>query len=157
MTKFAKVKVHSTDAASLLQFRVKIVATLKDALANLPAIERSSKPEVVVIFSYDTHGESLYIQPSDLISVDARILREEDNQEEDIYNPSRKVLLAPRIFICNNAGSVNVQAFATSLQTRVWSAYRTIYMLNTKRSFRKLVMDPRPLMHLIHSYPTVVD
>ena len=59
--KFPKVKVHSVDAAPSLQFKVEVVGTLKDALANLSAIERSSKPEVVVIFLYDTHGESLYV------------------------------------------------------------------------------------------------
>ena len=106
MAKFAKVKVHSADAASLLQFSVKVAATLKDALANLPETEQSSKSEVVVIFSYDTHGESLFIWPHDVISINACILKEEDNQEEDIYNPPRGVLLS--IFIYNSAGFVNV-------------------------------------------------
>ena len=64
-----------------------------------------------------------------MISVNARIVREEDNQEEDnqeednqeednqeedIYNPPWRVLLALVIFICNSAGSVNVQAFAAN-------------------------------------------
>ena len=43
VVKFAKVVVRSTDATSLLQFRVEVAATLKDALAILPAIERASK------------------------------------------------------------------------------------------------------------------
>ena len=87
MAKFAKIIVWSTDTTSSLQFRVEVAAMLKDALAILPAIEHASKLEVVVIFSYDTHVESLYIRPTDVISVNARILREEDNQEEDTYNP----------------------------------------------------------------------
>ena len=108
VAKFAKVIVRSTDATSSLHFRVEVMATLKDALAILPAVERVSKSEVVVIFSYDTHGESLYVRLADVISINARILREEDNQEEDACNPPRRVLKAPIIFICDNAGSVNV-------------------------------------------------
>ena len=157
VAKFAKVKVRSTEASSSLQFSVEVVATLMDALANLPALERSSKSEIVVIFSYDTQGESLYVRPSDVISLNARILREDDSQEEDIYNPPRRVLLAPVIFICDSAGSINVQAFAANPQTRVWSAHYTMYLPSTKRSFRKSVMDPRPVVHLIHCYPTAVD
>ena len=79
MEKFAKVKVNSVDAAPSLQFTVEVTTTLKDALANLPTIERSSKPELVVIFSYNTHRESLYVWPTDVLVVYARILREEDN------------------------------------------------------------------------------
>ena len=157
VAKFAKVIIRSTEAMSPLQFSVKVAATLKDVLAILPTIERSSKPEVVVIFSYNTHKESLYVRPHDVLSVNARIFREEDNQERDIYNPTRRVLLALVIFICENTGSVNVQAFAASSQTRVWSAHCTIYLPSTKRSFRKSVMDPRLVMHLIHCYPTVVN
>ena len=71
VAKFAKVNVHSTEASSVLQFNVKVAATLTDALANLPAIEWSSKPEIVVIFSYDTQGESLYVRPSDVVSLNA--------------------------------------------------------------------------------------
>ena len=85
-----------------------MAATLKDALAILPAVERALKPEVVVIFLYNTHGESLYVRPADVLSVNARILREDDDQEEDTYNPPRRVLKAPIIFICDSAGSVNV-------------------------------------------------
>ena len=157
MAKFSKVIVCSTDATSSLQFSIKVAATLKDALEILFAIERSSKPKVVVIFSYDTSGESLYVQSHDVLSVNACILREEDNQEGDTYNPTRRVLLAPVIFIYDSAGSVNVQAFAASSQTRIWSAHCTIYLPSTERSFRKLVMDPRPVVHLIHCYPTAVD
>ena len=157
MAKFAKVVVCSTDATSSLQFRVEVAATLKDALAILLAVERATKPKVVVIFLYDTHGESLYVRPADVISVNARILREEEDQEEDTYNPPRRVLKALVIFICDSARSVNVQAFAANSQTRVWSAHRTMYLLSTERSFRKSVMDPRPVVHLIHCYPTVVD
>ena len=32
-----------------------------------------------------------------------------------------------------------------------------MYLPSTKRSFRKSVMDPRPVVHLIHCYPTAVD
>ena len=59
--KFAKVKVRFADAAPALKFMVEVAAILKDTLANLPSIEQSSKSEVVVIFLYDTHGESLYV------------------------------------------------------------------------------------------------
>ena len=114
VAKFAKVVVRFGDATSSLQFRVEVAATLKDALAVLPAIERALKPEVVVIFLYDTHGESLYVQPADVVSINARILREDNDQEEDTYSPPRRVLKAPVIFICDNAGSVNVQAFAAN-------------------------------------------
>ena len=157
VAKFAKVVVRSADGTSLLQFRVEVAALLKDALAILPAIERALKPDVVVIFSYDTHGESLYVRPADVVSVNARILREDDDQGEDAYSPSRRVLKAPVLFICDSAGSVNVQAFAANSQTRVWFAYRTTYLPSTERCFRKSVMDPRPVVHLIYCYPTAVD
>ena len=134
-----------------------MVATLKDALAILPAVDRASKPKVVVIFSYDTHGESLYVRPADVVSVNARILREDDNQGEDTYSPPRRVLKAPVILIYDSAGSVNVQAFAVNSQTRVWSAHRTMYLPSTERCFRKSVMDPCLVVHLIHCYPTAVD
>ena len=55
--------------------------------------------------------------------MNARILREEESQDEDLYEPPRQVLLASVIFICDSAGTVNVQAFATNSQSRVWSAY----------------------------------
>ena len=55
VAKFAKVVVRSTDGTLSLQFSVEVAATLKDALAILPAVDRASKPEVVVIFLYDTH------------------------------------------------------------------------------------------------------
>ena len=157
VAKFAKVNVCSVEASSTLQFSVEVAATLTDALANLPTIERSLKPEIVVIFFYDTQGESLYVRPSDVVSLNAQILREADSQEKDIFNPPRRVLLAPVIFICDSAGSVNVQAFAANSQTRVWSAHCTMYLPNTKRSFQKSVMDPRPVVHLIHCYPTTMD
>ena len=157
VAKFAKVVVCSTDTTSSLQFRVEVAATLKDALAILLAVEHASKPKVVVIFSYNTHGESLYVRPTDVISINARILRKEDDQEEDTYNPPRRVLKASVIFICDSAGSVNVQAFAANSQTQVWSAHQTMYLPSTERCFRKSVMDPRPVVHLIHCYPTAVD
>ena len=157
VAKFAKVNVGSAATSSALRFSVDVAALLTDALANLPAIDRSSKPEIVVVFSYDTQGESLYVWPSDVVSLNARILREDDSQDEDVFNQPRRVLLAPAIFICDSAGSVNVQGFAANSQTRVWSAHRTMYLPSTERSFRKSVMDPRPVVHLIHCYPTVVD
>ena len=140
--KFAKVKVHSADATPLLHFTVEVAATLKDVLANLPTIERSSKPEVVVIFLYNTHEENLYVRHADVLAFNAHILREEDNQEEYMYNPPRTLLLAPMIFICKSVGIMNVQVFAANSQTRVWSTHHTLYLFNTKRTFRKLVMDP---------------
>ena len=157
VAKFTKVVVRSADGMSSLQFRVEVVATLKDALAILPAIERASKPEVVVIFSYDTHGESLYVWPTDVVSINARVLREGDDQGEDTYSPPRRVLKAPVIFICDSARSVNVQAFVANSQTWVWSAHRTMYLPSTERCFWKSVMDPRLVVHLIHCYPTAVD
>ena len=75
VAKFAKVVVRSTDATLSLQFRVEVAATLKDALAILPAVERASKPEVVVIFSYDTQGKSLYVRSTDVISINVHPLR----------------------------------------------------------------------------------
>ena len=115
VAKFAKVNVGSTETSSALRFSVDVATSLTDALANLPAIDRSSKPEIVIVFSYDTQGESLYVRPSDVVSLNARILREDDSQDEDVFNQPRRVLLAPAIFICDNAGSVNVQAFAANL------------------------------------------
>ena len=112
---------------------------------------------MVVIFSFDTHGESLYVRPADVVSINARILREDDDQGEDTYSPPRRVLKAPIIFICDSGGSVNVQAFAANSQVWVWSAHRTMYLPSTERCFRKSVMDPRPIVHLIHCYPTTVD
>ena len=32
-----------------------------------------------------------------------------------------------------------------------------MYLPSTERCFRKSVMDPRPIVHLIHYYPTAVD
>ena len=157
MAKFAKVNVRSAEVSFALQFSVEVAAMLTDALANLPTIERSSKPEIVVIFSYDTQGESLYVWPSDVVSLNAQILREDNSQEEDIFNPPRRVLLVPVIFIYDSAGSVNVQAFAANSQTWVWSAHCTMYLPSIERSFQKLLMDPRPAVHLIHYYPTTVD
>ena len=157
MAKFAKVDVRSTEMSSRLRFSVDIAAMLTDRLANRPAIDRSSKPEIVVVFSYNTQGESLYVWPSDVVSLNARILREDDSQDEDVFNQPRRVLLAPAIFICDSAGSMNVQAFAANSQTRVWSAHRTMYLPSTERSFRKSVMDLRRVVHLIHYYPIAVD
>ena len=157
VAKFAKVNVGSAETISALLYSIDIAASLTDALVNLPAIDRSSKPEIVVVFSYDTQGESLYVQPSDVVSLNARILREDDSQDEDVFNQPRRVLLAPAIFICDSARSVNVQGFAANSQTRVWSAHRTMYLPSTERSFRKSVMDPGPVVHLIHCYPTIVD
>ena len=119
VAKFTKVVVRSAGSTSSLQFRVEVAATLKDALAILPAVERASKPEVVVIFSYDTHGESLYVWPADVVSINVRILREDDDRGEDAYSPPRRVLKALVLFICDSVGSVNVQAFAANSQTRV--------------------------------------
>ena len=157
VAKFAKVNVRSAETSSALHFSVDLAALLTDTLANLLAIDRSSKPEIVVIFYYDTQGESLYVRPMDVVSLNARILKEDDNQDEDVFNQPRRVLLAPAIFICDSAGFVNVQVFAANSQTWVWSAHRTMYLPSTERSFRKSVMDPRPVIHLIHCYPTAMD
>ena len=81
VAKFAKVNVHSMEMSSALCFRVDVAATLTDALVNLPIIDRSSKPEIVIVFSYDTQGESLYVWPSDVISLNARILTPEGRRQ----------------------------------------------------------------------------
>ena len=114
VAKFAKVNVGCAETSSALRFSVDVATSLTDALANLPAIDRSSELEIIVFFSYDTQGESLYVRPSDVVSLNARILREDDSQDEDVFNQPRRVLLAPAIFICDSAGSVNVQAFAAN-------------------------------------------
>ena len=157
VAKFAKVNVGSAETSSVLCFSVDFAESLTDALANLPTIDRSSKPEIVVVFSYDTQGESLYVRPSNVVSLNARILKEDDSQDEDVFNQPRRVLLAPAIFICDSAGFVNVQGFTTNSQTRVWFAHCTMYLPSTGRSFRKSVMDPRPVVHLIHCYPRAMD
>ena len=157
VAKFAKVNVRSAETSSTLRFSVDVATLLTIAMANLPAIDRSSKLEIVIVFSYDTQGESLYVRPSDVVSLNARILREDYSQDKDVFNQPRRVLLTPAIFICDSAGSVNIQGFAANLQTQVWSAHCIMYLPSTERSFRKLVMDPRPIVHLIHYYPTTVD
>ena len=86
VAKFAKVNVRSVETSSTLHFNVEVAATLTDALANLLAIERSTKLEIVVVFSYDTQRKSLYMRPTDVVSLNARILREDDNQDEDVCN-----------------------------------------------------------------------
>ena len=54
VAKFAKVNIRSMETSSALRFSVDVAALLTDVLANLPAIDRSSKLEIVVVFSYDT-------------------------------------------------------------------------------------------------------
>ena len=157
VAKFAKVNVRFAQTSSALRFSVEVATSLMDALVNLPAINRLSKPEIVVVFSYDTQGESLYVRPLDVVSLNARILREDDSQDEVVFNQPRRDLLAPAIFIYDTAGSMNVQAFAANSQIRVWFAHCTMYLPSTERSFRKSVMDPRSVVHLIHCYPTAVD
>ena len=51
--RFAMVKVQGVNSAMGVNFSMELTATLKDAFATLHALDRSSKPEVVVIFSYD--------------------------------------------------------------------------------------------------------
>ena len=74
-----------------------------------------------------------------------------------MYDPPRQVLLALIVFVCDSAGTVNVQAFAANSQTRVWSAHRTLYLPSAERNFRKSMMDPRPVVHLTVCYPSAVD
>ena len=104
--KFAMVKVRGVNSKVGVNFSVEVAATLKDALTTLSALDRSSKPEVVVIFSYDTQDESLYIWPGDVIIVNTHILWEEKNQDQDAYDPSTWVLQAPAILVCDSAGTV---------------------------------------------------
>ena len=140
-----------------MKYSVEIAATLKDALTTLPAVDRSSKLEVVVIFSCNTRGKSLYVQPGNVSVVNARILQEEENQDEDTYDPPRRIILALVIFICDSARIVNVQAFAANSQKRVWSAHRMLYLSSMEQSFRKLVMDPCFIVQLTVCYPSAVD
>ena len=151
------VKVRGVNSEVGVNFSVKVAATLKDVLTSLLVVDHSSKPKVVVIFSYDTQGESLYVWPGDVFVVNARILREEENQDEDAYNLPRWVLLAPTVFVCDSAGTMNVQAFAANSQSRVWSAHRTLYLPSTERNFRKSMMDPCPVVHLTVCYPSAID
>ena len=102
------VKVQGEDSQEGVDFSVEVAMTLKDALACFPAVDLVSKPKVIVIFSYDAHGESLYVRPGDVSAVNAHILREEENQDKDTYDPPRRILLAPTIFVCDSAGTVNV-------------------------------------------------
>ena len=155
--KFAMVRVQSVNSEVGVNFSVEVAATLKDALTSLPVVDNSSKPEVVVIFSYDTQGESLYVRANDVSAVNTRILREEENQDEDAYDPPRRVLLAPVVFICDSVGTVNVQAFAANSQSWIWSAHRTLYLPSTERNFRKFMMDPRPIVHVMVYYPSAID
>ena len=99
----------------------------------------------------------MYVRLGDVAVVNAQILREEENQDEDAYDPPRRVLLAPIVFVCDSVGTVNVQAFVANSQSRVWSAHRTLYLPSTERNFRKSVMEPRPIVHLMVCYPSAVD
>ena len=90
-------------------------------------------------------------------TVNARIHREEENQDEDAYDPPRWVLLAPTVFVCDSVGAVNVQAFVANSQSRVWLAHKTLYLPSMERNFRKSVMDPRPVIYLTVCYPSEVD
>ena len=125
------VKVWGVNSEVEVNFSVEVTAFVKDVLTILLALHRLSKPEVVVIFSYDTQGESLYVQLGDVSIFNTRILQEEENQDEDAYDPLRRVLLAPIVFVCDSAGTVNVQAFVANSQSRVWSAHRTLYLPST--------------------------
>ena len=155
--KFAMVKVQGVNSEVGVNFSVEVVANLKDTLTSLPVVDRSSKLEVVVIFSYNIQGESLYVQLRAVFVVNARILWKEENRDEDAYDPPRRVLLAPAVFVCDSAGNVNVQAFAANSQSWVWSAHRNLYLPNTERNFRKSMMDPRPVVHLTVCYPSAID
>ena len=99
----------------------------------------------------------LYVRPRDVSAVNACILWEEENQDEDAYDPPRRVLLALTVFVCDSTGTVNVQAFAANSQSWVWSAHRTLYLRSAERNFRKSMMDPRPVVHLTVCYPSTVD
>ena len=112
--KFAMVKIRGANSQVVVNFFVEVAATLKDVLTTLPALDRSSKLEVIVIFFYDTHGGSLYVWLGDVLVVNARILQKEENQDEDTYDPPRLVLLALVIFVYNSAGTENVQAFVAN-------------------------------------------
>ena len=138
-------------------FLVEVAATLKDVLITLPALDRSSKPEVVVLFFYNIQEESLYVWPGDVLVVNARVLWKVENQDEDAYDPLRRVLLALTIFVYHSVGTVNVQAFAANSQSQIWSAHRTLYLPSTKQNFRKLVMDLHPVVHLTICYPSAAD
>ena len=54
VAKFAKVNVRSTGTSFELRFSVDVATSLTDALANLLAMDWLSKPEIVIVFSYDT-------------------------------------------------------------------------------------------------------
>ena len=103
------VKVRGMNSKVAVNFSMEVAATQKDALTTLPALDRSLKLEVVVIFSYNIQGESLYVWQGDVSVVNARILREEENQDEVINDLPRRVLLAPTIFVCDSVGIVKVQ------------------------------------------------
>ena len=151
------VRVLGVNSEVGVNFSVEVTATLNDVLTSLPVVDNSSKLEVVVIFSYNTQGESLYVRVGDVSAVNTRILREEENQDEDAYDPPRRVLFASTDFVCDSAGTVNVQEFAANSQSRVWSTHRTLYLPNVEQNFRKAVMDPRPVVHLMIYYPSAVD
>ena len=70
---------------------------------------------------------------------------------------SRRVLLAPTIFVYDSAGIMNVQAFAANSQSRVWSAHRMLYLPSMEQSFTKSMMDLCSVVHLTVYYPSVVD
>ena len=154
---FAMVKVRGVDFQVAINFLMEVAATLKDELTTLPTVDHSSKTEIIVIFSYNTQGESLYVWLGDASVVNACILQEKENQDEDTYDPPRWDLLAPIIFVYDSAGIVNVQAFAANSQNRIWFAHRTLYLPSTKRNFRKLVMEPHPVVHMTVCYPSAVD
>ena len=65
------VKVWGEDSQDGVDFSVEVAATLKDALACLPALDGLLKPKAIVIFSYDAQGESLYVRLGDVSAVNA--------------------------------------------------------------------------------------
>ena len=83
--KYAKVKVQGMAVGSSVKFHFEMMATLKDAIKNLLDIQWITKLELLVIFSYNTLGESLYVCPTDVVAANTQIFREEDSQEEEMY------------------------------------------------------------------------
>ena len=107
------------DVQSVVKFTMDVAPTLKDAFQNLLLIQGNAKPELIVVFLYNTMEESLYIRMADVEAAIAQIVREEENDKENMYKPRRRVLLAPVLFICDSKSIVNVQAFATMTQSWV--------------------------------------
>ena len=156
--KFAMVRVRGVSFEVGVNFSMEVATTLKDTLTSLLAVDRSSKPEVVVIFSYNTQGESLYVRAGHVSAINVRILREEENQDEDAYNPPRWALFAPVVFVCDSARTVNVLTFAANSQKQLGLVRsQDVVLVKRGAELQEVRHGSHPIVHMTICYPNAID